>query len=61
MDQVFMTRHVTEKAYEKILIHTNSTVTWKKAYDSVNRRTCIAMMYEFGMTYKLVRLTHDTN
>ena len=49
-----------EKAYEKNIDIHQLYIDLRRACDSANRRTLIAIMYEFGIPYKLVRLTRTT-
>jgi predicted transcriptional regulator len=53
-------RQIEEKAYNQNIDIQQLYIGLKKAYDSVNRKTLTAIMYEFGIPHKLVRLIHMT-
>ena len=60
IDQLFVVRQTMEKFYEYNVDLHQIFVDFKMAYDSINRNRLYAIMLDFGIPKKLVRLTKMT-
>jgi sorting nexin-29 len=60
IDQLFTVKQILEKCWEHSIKVYQIYVDFKQAYDSINREMLYKIMYDVGITNKLVRLVRST-